>query len=71
MRQVINISLPQKMALDVKKEVKSGNYATTSEFFRDLLRMWQGSKLYNDIIESEKEFRQGKGKKLRSLKNLR
>lgn len=71
MREVINLSLPSEMAKIVKKAVKSGHYASTSEFFRDLLRKWQEEKLAQDVLESEKEFAAGKGKALRSLRDLR
>lgn len=72
MRDVINISLPQTMTKFVSKAVKQGNYISTSEFFRDLLRQCiDEQKLYYDILESEREFAQGKGKLLKSLKDLR
>ena len=70
MRSVINISLPQTMAKEVEKEVKTGKFASKSEFFRSLFRMWEEEKLLKDIQESEREFSAGKGKKLRSLKDL-
>lgn len=71
MRQIINISLPSPMAKTVKKAVKSGDYSSTSEFFRDLLRDWQKGKLLSDLNESRLEINSGKGKVLKSLKDLR
>ena len=71
MRQVINLSLPANMAKTVKRAVKKGNYASTSEFFRDLLRAWMEEKLILELRESQKEIKAGRGKVLRSLKNLR
>ncbi len=71
MRQVINISLPSPMAQTVKTAVKTGDYASTSEFFRALLRDWQASKLLSELNESRREIAAGKGKKLKSLKALR
>lgn len=71
MRNVINISLPPKMTREVEKAVKSGRYATTSEFFRHLLRLWNTHKLAEELEESRKEFEAGKGKVLRSLRDLR
>lgn len=71
MRKIINISLPAELNEEVNKAVKSGRYATKSEFFRDLLRLWEEQKLLNEIRESEKEFAAGKGKVLKSLKQLR
>lgn len=71
MRNVVNISLPSEMNKLVKKAVKTGRYASTSEFFRDLLRMWSDHELIDSIEQSEFEFRQGKGRQLRSLRDLR
>lgn len=71
MRKVINISLPAELDKEVTKAVKSGRYATKSEFFRDLLRLWEEEQLLMSIRESQKEIAQGKGKLLKSLKALR
>ncbi len=71
MRNVINISLPLPLSLIVDKEVKKGNYASKSEFFRHLLRFWMEGKLAYDLDQSRKEFKSGKGKLLKSLKDLR
>jgi len=71
MREVINISLPSPMAKTVKTAVKTGNYASTSEFFRHLLRDWQEGKLLTELNESRMEIASGKGKVLSSLKALR
>lgn len=71
MRSIINISLPKELTKEVEKAVQSGQYASKSEFFRSLLRLWKEQQLLEEILESEKEFAQGKGKILRSLKDLR
>lgn len=71
MREIINISLPPQMAKNVKKAVKKGDYISISEFFRDLLRDWQASKLLNELKESRREIKAGKGKVLKSLKDLK
>ena len=71
MREVINISLPSPMVKTVKKAVKDGNYVSTSEFFRDLLRDWQVNSLLKEVEASRKEIASGKGKVLKSLKDLR
>ena len=71
MRQVINISLPSTMAKIVKNAVKTGSYASTSEFFRDLLRDWQKGKLLSELNESRLKIAAGNGKILSSLKDLR
>jgi Arc/MetJ-type ribon-helix-helix transcriptional regulator len=71
MRAILNISLPQVMAEDVKDYVAEGKYSTISEFFRDLVRNWQEDRLLKELKESEAEFRAGKFKVLKSLKDLR
>ncbi len=71
MRNIINISLPQGLNQMVQKEVKRGNYATKSEFFRHLLRLWNNHLLAGELVKDRKEFEAGKGKTLRSLRDLR
>ncbi|OQX50950.1 hypothetical protein B5M47_02435 [candidate division CPR3 bacterium 4484_211] len=71
MRRVINISLPQTLANLVEKEVATGQYASKSEFFRNLLRMWIESKALTELEKSRTEFKSEKAKVLRSLKDLR
>lgn len=71
MREIINISLPSPMAKTVKTAVKKNGYVSTSEFFRELLRDWQAGKLLNELNESREEIKNGKGKILKSLKDLR
>lgn len=67
----MNISLPQQMADLVREEVGTGKYGSVSEFFRDLVREWDKMRVLADVRASQKEFRQGKGKILRSLADLR
>lgn len=71
MRKVVNISLPAELKDEVNEAVKSEGYATTSEFFRDLLRLWREEKLLHEIRDSQREILSGKGKILKSLKSLR
>lgn len=71
MREIINISLPTQTVKIVKKAVKEGDYISTSEFFRSLLRDWQAGKLLNELKASRQEISAGKGKTLNSLKDLR
>ncbi len=71
MRSIINISLPLELKKEVEREVKNGKYASVSEFFRAMLREWRRAEILRDIRQSQKEFAQGKGKVLRSLKDLR
>lgn len=71
MREIMNISLPPTMARMVKTTVKTGSYSSISEFFRDLLRDWQEGKFLKELNESRLEIAAGKGRVLKSLKNLR
>lgn len=50
--------------------IKDYNYTSASEFFRDAVKALEEDKLIQDIVQSEREFSSGKGKKLRSLKDL-
>jgi len=70
MRTTLNISMPASLKREVDKEVKRGSYASVSEFFRDAIRSWKEEQLYQSVLQSEKEFVQGKGKRLHSLKDL-
>lgn len=71
MREVINISLPAPMVKTVKIAVKAGDYSSTSEFFRHLLREWQEEQLLKELNKSRAEIAAGKGRVLKSLKDLR
>ncbi len=71
MRNIINISLPPQLKEEVEAEVEKGNFASTSEFFRYLLRLWQEKKLLKELNQSRREIKNGRGKVLRSLKDLR
>lgn len=70
MRAVLNISLPQTMAEEVKEHVKEGHYATVSEFFRKLVRDWQEERELRDLKASETDFKAGRYRVLKSLKDL-
>ena len=70
MRTTLNISMPLLQKKNVDRMIKEYQYSSTSEFFRDAVRALEEDKLIQDIQESEKEFAAGKGKKLRSLKEL-
>lgn len=70
MRQIINISLPQQMARELKTSVKKEGFATTSEFFRHLLRLWNTYRLAEELKRDRKKFNAGKGIVLKSLKDL-
>ena len=49
MRNILNISLPKEMVVDIKREVKAGKFASTSEFMRHLIRMWNTRKLAEEF----------------------
>jgi len=71
MRTIVNISLPAQLNTVVEKEVKTGQYASKSEFFRSLLRSWIEVRLAKELEESRKELKMRKGKLLTSLSDLR
>ena len=71
MRAVLNISLPQQMVRVVEDNVKSGKFASKSEFFRHILREWQENVLLRELNQSSGEFKAGNAKVLNSLKDLR
>lgn len=60
MRSVINISLPASLAAEVRKEVKAGHFASTSEFFRHILRSWNTEKLAMELDKADRDFKKGK-----------
>jgi putative addiction module CopG family antidote len=70
MRITTNISMPPQVKSRVDFLVKTNNYSSVSELFRDALRALEDQQLIESIMESEREFAAGKGKKLRSLKDL-
>lgn len=71
MRTIVNISLPAQLNTVVEKEVKTGQYASKSEFFRSLLRSFLEARIAKELEESRKELKAGRGKLLTSLSDLR
>ena len=71
MRNIINLSLPERMVKAVEENVRRGHFSSKSEFFRMLLRLWMEGKLAQELEESRKELRGGRGKLLKSFKNFR
>lgn len=67
----MNISLPEELNKLVEREVKSGKFASKSEFIRNLLRNWEENKIVEEIKESERDFKEGRFKRLKSLADLR
>ena len=70
MRNIMTISVPPSVKKSVDYMMKENNYASVSELFRDSIRSLEEDHLIKSIMESEREFALGKGKKLRSLKDL-
>ncbi len=71
MRQILNISLPEDTVKMIKQEAKKEGFVSVSEFIRHVLRVYNTKKLLKDIRQSQKEFAAGKGKVLKSFKDLR
>lgn len=71
MRSVINISLPKEMVKSIKSEVSSGQFASTSDFFRHLIRLWNTEQLAKDLKRRQSDVKAGKWKVLRSLRDLK
>jgi len=70
MRATLNISMPVMLKKRVGQLVKEYGYASVSELFRDAFRVWERERLIRDLKEGQREARNGKYKKLRSLKDL-
>ena len=62
--------MPVALKKSVNRLIKDYDYASASEFFRDAVRALEEDKLVKDIMESEREFVAGKGKRLHSLRDL-
>ncbi|MEK7658393.1 MAG: ribbon-helix-helix domain-containing protein [Patescibacteria group bacterium] len=72
MRSIVNISLSKELVSDLNKAVKKGKYSSKSEFLRELIReRIEQEDLLRRVRISQKEIKQGKGKILKSLKDLR
>jgi Arc/MetJ-type ribon-helix-helix transcriptional regulator len=71
MRNILNISLPEAMAREIKIQMKEEKFASMSEYIRHIIRKYNEERLYQDLEESRREIKQGKGIKLNSLRDLR
>lgn len=71
MRHILNISLPEQTVKMIKEEAKEEGFVSVSEFIRHVIRLYNTKKLVMDVKQSQKEIAAGKGKVLRSLKDLR
>ena len=70
MRSVKSISLPPEMIKAIKIATKKDGFATFSEFMRHLIRLWHEEKLYQDVMESEEDYKTGQFKTLNSIAEL-
>lgn len=70
MRQILNISLPEQTVKMIKQEAKEEGFVSVSEFIRHVIRVYNTKKLVRDVKQSEKEYAKGKGKVLKSFKDL-
>ena len=59
------------MVSTVMREVRAGKFASKSEFFRHLIRLWNSRELAVDLNERRRDLAAGRGKTLRSLRDLR
>jgi len=71
MRNIVTISLPKELDEQIEKEVKTGRFASKSEFVRCLIRLWQEEKLAKEIAEAERDIAAGRVREIKSLKELR
>ena len=70
MRDVINLSVPASVSKEIKREVRAGGFASTSEFFRHIWREWRAQKLARELQADRRQFELGRGRALRSLRDL-
>jgi len=63
--------VPKETAAATKKVAQEEGFASVSEYFRHLLREENRRKLAKELEAQTKQFEQGKGKLLRSLRDLR
>lgn len=74
MRTILNLSLPPKIAISVKKRAKQHGFSSVSEYIRFLLEMDTDLISVEDILKmgrkAEREYRSGKIKQLNSLADL-
>lgn len=71
MRNVLSVSLPDDLLTDLARQAKENKYPTISEYVRHLIRLHNTEKLAREIQLSRAEMLAGKGKLLKSLKDLR
>jgi Arc/MetJ-type ribon-helix-helix transcriptional regulator len=70
MRSIVNLSIPEDMLRDIKREVKRGKYASVSEYFRHLWREQRSVILARQLKKESSEYERGLAKKLHSHRDL-
>ncbi len=70
MRKIINISFPEEVDKKIEEAVEENSLASKSEFFRYLFRRWQENKMLEEIEESRREIREGRGRVLKDVSEL-
>ncbi len=71
MRTILNISLPEATALDIKQFAKTNGFASVSEYIRYLVREENERQFQKQLMKDRVLFDKGKGKVLKSFKDLR
>jgi Arc/MetJ-type ribon-helix-helix transcriptional regulator len=71
MRTILNISLPEAIAMEIKQFAKKYGFSSVSEYIRHLVREEKKRQFENELLLERIGFEQGKAKTLRSLKDLR
>lgn len=70
MRNIVNISLPEHLAKEMRRGMKRFRFSSKSEFFRHLLREWLAGRLALELEESRREYKAGNAKKLTRTADL-
>ena len=71
MRTIVNISVPDTVAKEIKQTAKQRGFATVSEYMRYLVRQERERELAGSLLKDKLLFEQGKGKVLKSLRDLK
>lgn len=74
MREILNISLPKETVQKIKKRAKAGGFESVSQYVKLMLEMDDDLISEDEILqmaaETEKEYREGKLPKNRSMADL-
>jgi len=75
MRQVLSISLQEDIIKDIKNRVNNGGFKSVSEYFKYLFKIdtediISEKELMEDIIQARRDYKNGKLKTLKYLKDL-